>query len=142
MSKTLLDRCARRQLALRGDERGSLVAIEGGRDVPFRIARVYYVFGTKEGVDRGFHAHRVLQQFAVPVSGSCIMILDDGEQREEVLLDDPTAGLQIPPMIWHEMRAFSPDCVLMVLADAPYEEEDYIRNYAAFLEAARQEQGA
>ena len=121
---------------MRGDERGSLIAIEGGANVPFQIARVYYVFGTKAGVDRGFHAHLELQQLAVCVSGSCTMVLDDGKQRVEVRLDSPTLALTIPPMIWHEMRDFSPDCVLMVLADAPYEESDYIRDYDAFLSVA------
>ena len=69
-----------------GDERGSLVALEGNKNVPFDIKRVYCLFGTKEGVSRGFHAHRNLKQIAVCVTGSCRFVLDDGKQKEEVIL--------------------------------------------------------
>lgn len=117
----------------RGDERGSLVAIEGGRDVPFAIARTYYVFGTVPGVKRGLHAHKALQQVAVCVRGSCTMLMDDGKQKESVRMDSPEKGLLIPPRIWHEMHDFSPDCVLLVLASDHYDEADYLRNYADFL---------
>ncbi len=128
--------CRLVELQVRGDERGSLVAIEGERDLPFAIARVYYIFGTKAGVDRGFHAHRRLRQLAVCVAGSCTMILDDGRSRVAVRLDRPTQGLEIGPMIWREMRDFSDDCVLMVLASEPYDEADYIRDHDAFLDLA------
>jgi dTDP-4-dehydrorhamnose 3,5-epimerase-like enzyme len=113
-------------LKLRGDDRGSLVAIEGRRNIPFDIARVYYIFGTKPGVERGFHAHRRLDQYAISVSGSCTILLDDGTERLELRLDRPDQALRLGPMIWHEMRDFSPECVLMVVADDVYEESDYI----------------
>jgi dTDP-4-dehydrorhamnose 3,5-epimerase-like enzyme len=112
----------------RGDRRGSLVALEGGVDVPFSIARAYFVYGTQAGVSRGAHAHHHFHQVAVAVSGGCTMHLDDGRQRADVRLEERTAGLLIPPMVWHEMHDFTPDCVLLVLADAPYEEADYIRD--------------
>ncbi len=118
-----------------GDERGSLVALEGQKTVPFAIRRVYYLFGTKEGVSRGFHAHRNLLQVAVCVTGSCRMVLDDGRSREEAMLDSPTRGLFIRNMVWREMHDFTPDCVLLVLASEHYDEADYIRNYDLFLEA-------
>ena len=136
MGKDVLAGGMVRQLTVRGDERGSLIAIEGGIDVPFPIARVYYIFGTLPGVERGFHAHRQLNQFAVCLAGSCVMVLDDGQVRDDVLLDRCDFGITIPPMIWHEMRDFSPECVLMVLADAPYEEADYIRDYDVFRSSA------
>ncbi len=120
---------------IRGDERGSLVAVEGGNDVPFDIARVYYVFGTVEGVSRGFHAHRNLRQVAIAVQGSCTMLLDDGHDRRSVHLDDPSVGLHIGPMTWREMHDFTPDCVLLVLANQPYDESDYIRVYEEFTAA-------
>ncbi|WP_114227892.1 MULTISPECIES: sugar 3,4-ketoisomerase [Sphingomonas] len=119
-------------LATRGDERGSLVPVEGGRDVPFAIARVYTVFGTLPGVRRGFHAHRRLHQAAVAVAGACTMLLDDGRVQQRVRLDRPDRLLTLPPMVWHEMEDFSPDCVLMVVADAPYDEADYIRDHVDF----------
>ena len=124
-------------LAVRGDARGSLVAIENHYDIRFAIARVYYVYATKPGVTRGLHAHRALHQLAVAVSGSCTMLLDDGARRMTVRLDDPAVGLTLPPMVWHKMSDFSADCVLMVLADAAYDEADYIRDYDDFLAMAR-----
>ncbi|MGX5660649.1 sugar 3,4-ketoisomerase [Castellaniella ginsengisoli] len=115
-----------------GDRRGSLVALEGQRTVPFAIQRVYYLFGTKAGVSRGYHAHRRLQQVAVCVAGRCRMVLDDGVSRESVWLDSPTRGLMIRSMVWREMHDFTPDCVLLVLASAHYDEADYIRDYQQF----------
>lgn len=116
-----------------GDDRGSLVALEGSKTVPFEIKRVYYIFGTQQGVARGFHAHHKLQQVAVCVTGKCRMILDDGINREEAWLDSPTKGLVIGDLTWREMHDFSPDCVLLVLASEHYDENDYIRDYADFL---------
>lgn len=129
--------CELKRFTIRGDERGLLIALEEMREAPFPIARVYYVYATRPGVDRGFHAHRDLQQMAVSVSGGCTMLVDDGTTRAQVRLDRPEIGLTIPPMVWHEMSDFTPDCVLMVLANAPYEEKDYIRDYQRFLSAAR-----
>ena len=133
MSAALPTKCRLIPLAVKGDERGKLIAIEGGGDVPFAIARVYYVYATTQGTVRGHHAHRALDQLAVAVAGSCTMLLDDGTTRANVRLDDPAVALNVPPMVWHEMSDFSPDCVLMVLASAPYDEGDYIRDYAEFL---------
>jgi dTDP-4-dehydrorhamnose 3,5-epimerase-like enzyme len=137
LTDDLLPGCRLLPLTVRGDARGRLVAIEGERDLPFAIARVYYVYGTTTGVDRGLHAHHKLRQLAVAVTGSCTMLLDDGKARFPVRLDDPGVGLTLPPMVWHVMSDFSPDCVLMVLADAVYDEADYIRDYDEFLAAAR-----
>lgn len=116
-----------------GDERGSLVALEGGIDVPFDIKRVYYIFGTVPGVSRGFHAHMRLEQIAVCVTGSCRMVLDNGSNREEIILNSSEKGIYIPSRTWREMHDFSPDCVLLVLASHHYDESDYIRNYEKFL---------
>ena len=120
-----------------GDGRGQLVALEGNKNIPFDIKRVYYMTGMKPGVPRGFHAHRRLQQVAVCVAGHCRFILDDGSLREEVWLDSPAKGLLIGNMVWREMHDFSQDCVLMVLASEYYDEADYIRDYEHFLEAAK-----
>jgi dTDP-4-dehydrorhamnose 3,5-epimerase-like enzyme len=115
-----------------GDDRGSLVALEAHKTVPFDVKRVYYIFGTEHGVSRGFHAHRVLQPVAVCVTGKCRMVLDDGHQREDVWLDSPTKGLLIGDLVWREMHDFSSDCVLLVLASEFYNEADYIRSYEEF----------
>ncbi len=118
-----------------GDERGSLVTLEANKNIPFDIKRVYYIFGTKEGVSRGFHAHQNLKQVAVCVMGSCRFVLDDGKRKDEVVLDSATKGLLIEDLIWREMYDFSPDCALMVLASEHYDESDYIRDYQDFLKA-------
>lgn len=116
-----------------GDERGSLVALEQGRLVPFDIKRIYYIYHTGVGVNRGFHAHRNLKQVAICVAGKFRMILDDGVSREEVWMDCPTKGLLIESMVWREMHDFSENCVLLVIASEHYDETDYIRDYKEFM---------
>jgi dTDP-4-dehydrorhamnose 3,5-epimerase-like enzyme len=134
MIKSGLAACQSMALTVRGDDRGRLIAIEGeSHEFPFPVARVYYIYGTQPGVDRGFHAHHALRQLAIAISGSCTMHLDDGREKRAVRLDRPDFAVTIPPMVWHEMRDFSVDCVLLVLADAPYDEADYIRDYATFI---------
>jgi len=116
-----------------GDDRGQLIALEEGSDIPFSIKRVYYMYDTKEGVHRGFHAHRKLEQILVCVSGSCKVLLDNGTERKEVFLEKPYEGLYVSSGMWREMYDFSPDAVLLVLASEPYDEADYIRDYDQFL---------
>lgn len=121
------------KLEVKGDERGSLVAIEGGVNIPAEIARVYYLFETKKGVSRGFHAHKELNQWVICLNGQCKMIIDNGYERREVVLSRPDEALYLGSMIWREMHDFSEDCVLMVIADKHYDEGDYIREYDKFL---------
>ena len=116
-----------------GDARGQLIAIEAKKDIPFDVKRVYYIYDTKEGVRRGFHAHKKLQQILVCVHGSCKIHLDNGSEAQEVLLDKPFEGLYISSGTWREMYDFSSDAVLLVLASELYDESDYIRNYDEFL---------
>ena len=115
-----------------GDERGMLVALEEFKDIPFRIKRVYYMYDTKEGVVRGHHAHKSLEQILVCIHGSCKIHLDNGQETKEVPLEKPYEGLYIANNIWREMYDFSPDAVLMVLASEVYDEKDYIRDYDEF----------
>jgi dTDP-4-dehydrorhamnose 3,5-epimerase-like enzyme len=121
------------ELKIMGDERGSLIALEENHNVPFDVKRVYYIFGTKPGVRRGYHAHKHLKQLAICVSGSCTFMLDDGTQKQHIELNSPTHGLLIEGLVWREMYDFSPDCILMVLASELYDENDYIREYDEFL---------
>lgn len=120
-------------LRQRSDARGALVVIEGARDVPFEIKRVYTLHSLEPGSVRGGHAHKTLVQVIVCLSGSCLVDLDDGKAALTVVLDNPSQGLVLEPMAWHEMRSFSAGCVLMVLAADHYDETDYIRNRAEFL---------
>lgn len=117
---------------MHGDERGLLVAIEEGRNIPFNIKRVYYMYDTITDIRRGFHAHKKTTQVAIVLKGSCKFYFDDGHSKKNITLDDPTTGLLIEPLMWHEMYDFSKDCILMVLADDFYDENDYIRNYDDF----------
>lgn len=120
------------QLKSLGDERGQLVVLEGNQIVPFDIKRVYYIYDVDPKIPRGFHAHKVTQQVAICIKGSCKMVMDDGNAKTTVLMDSPMKGLLIDVMQWHEMRDFSEDCILMVLASEHYDESDYIRNYGEF----------
>lgn len=135
-TQPVLDRCRLLHLAVSSDERGSLVAVESGTGLPFEIRRVYYIFGAKPGVARGHHAHVELTQWAICVSGACSITLDSGRQCTEVRLDHPNEALEIGPMIWREMRDFTPDAVLLVIASEEFDEADYIRDYGAFLRLA------
>ena len=122
-----------------GDWRGQLVALEENKNIPFAVKRVYFMYDTKEGVVRGKHAHRELQQILFCVAGACTISLDDGKEKTEVRLEQPYRGLLIGPGIWREMYDFTPGAVLMVLASEYYDERDYIRNYDVFLENIREE---
>lgn len=116
-----------------GDERGQLIAIEQLKDIPFEIKRMYYMYDTTEGVTRGHHAHKNLQQVLICVHGSCKICLDNGTEKEVIILDKPDKGLYVSNNMWREMFDFSPDAVLMVLASELYDESDYIRDYDEFL---------
>ena len=121
-----------------GDERGHLVIVEGNSDIPFEIKRVYYMYDTKEGVTRGYHAHKSLEQILVCIHGSCKVLLDNGKEKKIVSLEKPYEGLYIPNNMWREMYDFSSDAVLMVLASEVYNEQDYIRDYETFLKMVKE----
>ena len=118
---------------IHSDKWGKLVALEGNGDIPFHIRRVYYIYGVEDGVRRGFHSHKKLQQILICVHGSVKILLKTPKKEETVTLDKANEGLYIGPNIWREMYDFSPDAVLLVLASAHYNENDYIRNYDDYL---------
>lgn len=122
----------------RGDARGQLSVAELGGALPFPVRRIYWIYGTQLGVSRGFHAHKQLRQLCVCVAGSVRIVLFDGRREESVVLDSSAKGLLIGPGLWREMHDFSPDCVLMVFADAEYAEADYIRNRGEFIQTKRE----
>jgi len=117
-----------------GDERGQLVALEEFKDIPFKIKRVYYMYETGKGVTRGYHAHKSLQQILICIHGSCKIKLDNGREQKVIPLEKPYEGLYVSNVMWREMFDFSPDAVLLVLASELYDESDYIRDYAEFVE--------
>ena len=114
------------------DLRGMLSAGEIGKHVPFEVKRYFLVFGVPGKEVRGEHAHRTLQQFLVCAHGACHVVADDGENREEFVLDSPSVGVYVPPMIWATQYKYTQDAVLLVLASAPYDASDYIRDYSEF----------
>lgn len=117
-----------------GDHRGSLVVLESNKNIPFEFKRIYYIFDVKTDTPRGFHAHKNLYQIAFCIKGKFKMLMDNGLEKQEVIVSQPNKGLLIPPMVWHEMHDFSNDCILLVIANDYYDESDYIRDYENFLE--------
>lgn len=115
------------------DYRGALVVIQQIKDIPFEIKRIYYMYNTKKDVIRGCHAHKNLEQVLICINGSCKILLDNGIEKETVVLDKKNLGLYIRSNTWREMFQFSKDAVLLVLASDYYDEKDYIRNYDEFL---------
>jgi hypothetical protein len=117
------------------DPRGNLSFVESDSQVPFAIQRVYYVYDVPGGTDRGGHAHKNLHQLIIAMSGSFDITLDDGKDKKKFHLARSYYGLYICPMIWRTMDNFSSGSVLMVLASTKYAEDDYYRNYDAFMNA-------
>jgi oxalate decarboxylase/phosphoglucose isomerase-like protein (cupin superfamily) len=114
------------------DARGNLTAIEGGRDMPFPIHRVYYVYDVPSGSVRAGHAHRTLHQLFLALSGSFTIHLDDGRYKASVALNRPHIGLYVQPGVWRVIDDFSGGAVCLVLASAIYDEGGYMRSYAEF----------
>ncbi|MGO9585227.1 MAG: sugar 3,4-ketoisomerase [Limisphaerales bacterium] len=119
------------------DPRGNLTFIEGGRHVPFQIQRVYYLYDTPGGAERGGHAHKNLHQLIVAMSGSFDVILNDGREKKRFHLNRSYYGLYVCPMIWRELDNFSSGSVCMVLASNFYDESDYYRDFQEFLKALK-----
>ena len=119
------------------EARGNLTFIEGGNHVPFEIKRVYYLYDVPGGAERGEHAHKNLHQFIVAMSGSFDVTLDDGYEKTRFHLNRSYFGLYVCPMMWRGLDNFSSGSVCMVLASEYYNEDDYIRNYNDFIEAAK-----
>lgn len=118
------------------DVRGNLTFIEGQNHIPFDIKRVYYLYDVPGGSDRGAHAHRGLQQLVISMAGSFDLLLDDGKETKKFHLNRSYYGIYVCPMTWRYLDNFSSGAVCMVLASAPYDEADYIRDYDAFLAEA------
>ena len=115
------------------DPRGNLTPIEGGRDVPFEIQRVYWLYDVPGGGLRMGHANRTLEEVFVSLSGSFDLTIDDGlGGTVRQTLNRSYYGVHVPPMMWRRLENFSTNGVCMVLASQPYDEGDYVRDYEAF----------
>ncbi|EFL49280.1 WxcM domain protein [Solidesulfovibrio fructosivorans JJ]] len=124
--KSPLDGVRLLDVATLRDDRGALSVIEGGRHIPFAVARIFYMHGMT--ADRGGHAHRDTEQCILAVAGSLTMALTDGSHTADYRLDDPARALYLPPMIFLDIRDISPDAVCLVLASTPYDPAGVIRS--------------
>jgi hypothetical protein len=122
------------------DIRGHLSFAEYDTHLPFLPRRYFVVYDVPTKEVRGEHAHRTLHQVLVCLKGSVAVLLDDGSQRDEVVLGGPELGLYVPPLVWTAQYRYSPDAVLLALASDVYDANDYIRDYDEFLAALRARQ--
>jgi hypothetical protein len=126
-----------------GDERGNLVVIEGsGKDLPFTIERVFYIYGSDSTVIRGNHANLNSEFVMINVAGKSKVKVDNGTESEIIELDRPMMGLYLSKMLWKEMYDFSPDSILLVMSSEHYDEAEYIRDYDRYLEIMKEEEDA
>ncbi|BEJ68309.1 WxcM-like domain-containing protein [Campylobacter coli] len=117
----------------KSDNRGSLIALENLKEIPFEIKRIYYIYDTKPEFPRGAHAHRELEQVLIMMEGSCELVLNDGKNIKNIILNRPDMGIFIGKNMWREMKNFSYGAKLLVLASDFYNEKEYIRDYEEFL---------
>jgi dTDP-4-dehydrorhamnose 3,5-epimerase-like enzyme len=115
------------------NESGSLSFFESTKDIPFEIKRIYYIHDVPEGVLRGGHAHKTLKQLLFCPYGSIKIILNDGHQCKNIILDSASSGLLLQPGLWRDMQWLKDNSVLCVAASDYYDEKDYIRNYDEFV---------
>jgi hypothetical protein len=111
---------------------GNITIVEGHKNIPFDVKRVYYLYDIPGGESRGGHAHKELKQLVVAASGSFNVLLDDGQNKKVVNLNRPDYGLLVVPGIWRELIEFSSGAICLVLASEIYKEDDYIRDYIGF----------
>ena len=116
-----------------GDDRGHLVVVEGNKDIPFELARVFYIYGSDNNVIRGQHANKESEFVLINVSGKSKVKIDYGYSSEIIELNEPHMGVYIPKLVWKEMYDFSEDSVLLVLSNKKYDSSEYIRDYEQYL---------
>lgn len=112
-----------------GDDRGKLVVVEGMKDIPFEIKRIFYIYGSDTTVVRGQHANRRSEFVLINVCGSSKVRVTDGKKDEIFVLDKPHTGIYLPKMLWKDMYDFSEDSILLVLASEVYDSSEYIRDF-------------
>jgi hypothetical protein len=133
MGNKKIDQCRIIDLGKISDPNGNLTFIEGNKQIPFNIKRVYYLYDVPGGSYRGAHAHKNLHQLIIAMSGSFDIEVDDGNNKKRFHLNRPYFGLYLPPMMWRFLDNFSSGAVCMVLASDIFDENDYIRDYSQFL---------
>ena len=129
----MIEKCKLIEFPQKGDDRGHLVIVEGNRDIPFEIKRVFYIYGSDRDVIRGRHANYNTEFVLINVAGTSKVKVDDGTNHKIFSLDRPHTGIFLPKMVWKDMYDFSEDSVLLVLASEHYDAEEYIRDYEQYL---------
>lgn len=132
MEKSLRELCPVLHFKDLGDERGKLVAVEGEKDIPFSIKRIFYIYGSDSTVVRGQHANRESEFVLINVSGESKVRITNVKEELVIALDEPMVGIYLPKMIWKEMYDFSSDSVLLCLASTHYDAREYIRDYDVY----------
>jgi len=123
------------EFSQKGNERGHLVIVEGMKDIPFEIKRIFYIYGSERDIVRGQHANRESEFVLINVAGTSKVKVKDGKGNETVYsLNRPHTGIYLPKMIWKDMYDFSEDSVLLCLASTTYDANEYIRDYNEFVE--------
>lgn len=116
-------------------DNGGCVEVEGLRDIPFEIKRIFYIFGKGNvGTVRGKHSNRKSEFVLFNVRGrSKVKTID--EDRNEIVyeLNEPNQAVYLPKMVWKEMYDFTEDSVLMVLTNEYYDTNEYIRTFDEFV---------
>lgn len=111
------------------DERGVLSFAESVNHIPFHIERVFWMNGIPEGKTRGGHSHIEASQVLIPVTGSFRLLIDDGTDKADVLMDSSSRGILLPPGIWCELSDFAPGSSVMVLSSHTFDAKDYVTDY-------------
>lgn len=134
----MVEECRLIEFGQKGDDRGHLVVIEGMKDVPFEIKRVFYIYGSDRDVVRGLHSNRESEFVLINVSGTSKVKVKDKDSEKIFDLDRPHIGIYLPKLVWKEMYDFSEDSVLLVLASTHYDAAEYIRDYDTYLKILEQ----
>lgn len=129
----IIDKVKLYKLTSHKDLRGSLIAGEFNKDLPFVPKRFFLVYDVPNKKIRGEHAHKICEQFLICINGKVSALVDNGKERNQVELDSPEKGLYIPAMIWGTQYNYSEDAILLCFASKEYDNSDYIRNYSEYL---------
>jgi hypothetical protein len=134
-NQVIINNCKLISLQQVVDERDGILSIaEGMKNIPFEIKRVFYIYGLAyQKAQRGYHAHKELEQVLFCVNGSCKLFLDDGTNNQYFYLTDPNQGIYVGPKVWLQLFEFSYDCIILVFNSDYFKESDYIRDYDEFI---------
>lgn len=109
------------------DDKGSVVVMDKIQELlPFTVKRVFFITA-KLDTPRGNHRHIRTVQAAMCIHGQCTISVNDGEKKQDFLLDDPDKCLILTTSDWHMMHSFSENAVLCVFASENFDSTDYIR---------------